>query len=256
MYYYHNCKYIVFSHEAQALDTIVAIDEFKQKCRECLAQDLSKDGNGEFDFSEIKTTMNPYFNAVYRKYIIGKNWISSLERKFTSDMNDNNDFLKHNRDRNSDIIDEDMEYHDESTHSPLRLDSKKYVIETQRSGIESAGSELVNFFRGDTLSPGNIQMLLEMRYMTIFDNIREEAAKQLLNAWHIFAKQEVCRQYVGMRPNKVYEIDYTDFSIKWLNVAELYENMKQKSIYQRMTGTRISNFLSPIGIKNDVPKEE
>ena len=106
----------------------------------------------------------------------------------------------------------------------------------------------MNYFRAETLSHGNIQMLLEMRYMTIFDNIRDEACKQLLNAWHIFAKQGVNQEMLQIRPYKVYDINLEDFSINWLGLNQLKE-MRQKSLYQRA-----STLMSPKAVT--VPKEE
>lgn len=239
---FHNFIDQVFHHDLQALDAIVAIDIFKQKCSEVLDGDeFNKNGDGDYDFGEMKKVINPLVQAIYLKYIKDRNWKSSLEKTFTDDI------IQENYNMNDDDIDVNMM---ESTQSPISLKPiDNVLIKRQMTGIESAGTELVNYFRSDTLTTSNMQKLLEMRYLTIFDSIRDEAAKQLLNAWNIFAKQGVSQQFITMRPTKVFDINYNDFSIKWISMMELENNFRQKSIYERA-----SQLVSPKSV--DIQKEE
>jgi len=251
---FHNFVFQVYNHDLQALDAIVAIDEFKRQCQQALIDNFSRNGEGEYDFTELKKIIHPMIQAIHIKYIKDRNWKSSLEKTFADDLQDIY-FNDNNNNNNNDDLNENMENMEEQTQSPLLLKATKSIqndlMNRQMTGIESAGNDMMNYFRQETLDTNDMQRLLEMRYMTIFDSIREEATKQLLNAWNIFAKQGVSQQFINMKPDKIFIInsDEGDFSINWLSEIELRNDLRQKSIYERA-----SRLVSPKSV--DIPKEE
>ena len=129
------------------MDAIVAIDQFKEKCRETLDANLSTDGNGEYDFTEIKQIINPLVHAVYIKYVKDRNWKSSLEKTFVEDLCI---VLSNKNEQDIDDIDEELEYDESATQSPLKPNQPQIkhsvsMLQRQMTGIESAGTFLVFF---------------------------------------------------------------------------------------------------------------
>jgi len=226
----------VYNHETSALDTIIAIDEFKKQCHKVLLN-VNKNEDGEYDLTELKNTIYPFVQAIYVQYIKNKHWKAMIR-----DACDELD--------KSQVMDY---YAEDATSSPLKpneINLRHSLISKQMTGIESAGTDLIDFYREHTsMQTKNMQILLEMRFITIFDNIREEAAKQLLNAWNIFAKQGVGAETMKITPNKVYDIDEKDFNIRWYHINELTEEMRQRSFF-----ARANEILSPRSVS--VPKEE
>eukprot|EP00485_Elphidium_margaritaceum_P012865 CAMPEP_0202706720 /NCGR_PEP_ID=MMETSP1385-20130828/19093_1 /ASSEMBLY_ACC=CAM_ASM_000861 /TAXON_ID=933848 /ORGANISM="Elphidium margaritaceum" /LENGTH=668 /DNA_ID=CAMNT_0049365251 /DNA_START=32 /DNA_END=2038 /DNA_ORIENTATION=- len=229
----------VYPNQAQSLDALVVIHEFRKKCEDIMAgvPNLTGDFDGtgnDLAMTEAKETLDNLVSTIFHQY-----------KKIKQNCNDD--------DRDN-----------ESVLSRLRAPSPPNAADDRLSRnitmLESNEGDLMDYYRQKSnhsvMSSNNIRnirTLMGMRYVTLFDAVRDDAMRNLQTAWNIFAKRGLPEDHLQLAPDKVYSIDESDFSITWLSEYQLV-SQKQKSIYLIQ---KIVSLESPTSSRNrHLPKEE